>query len=210
MRPRSILAFIKKLKRPVFTTHELSAISARSPSVVTQALNNLVRDGFVDKIYRGIWAEKGERPISPYAIVPFLFPRARAYVSFLSALHLYGIIEQIPQVITLASTTHARTIKTKIGAFHVHRISPSFFTGFKWYREEGDFLIAEPEKALIDSLYISAYKNKRFSHFPELRFPKTFSARKTMAWVGKIPTPKTRVCVVEKLQSLLRQNQINI
>jgi len=58
--------------------------------------------------------------------------------------HLYGIIEQIPQVITLASTIHTKKISTKIGTFIIYQILPAFFDGFDWYRKTGDFLIAEP------------------------------------------------------------------
>jgi len=156
------------------------------------------------KLYRGVWAQEGDEAISPYAVIPYLFPRHRAYVSFISALHLHGIIEQIPQVMTLASTAHARAIRTKIGVFYAHRISPSFFTGFGWYRGGGSFLIAEPEKALVDSLYLSAYKKKRFGSFPELHFPASFSFKRVKSWVNKIPGQKTRVYVNKKLEDILK------
>lgn len=178
-------------------------MSGKSASVVTQSLSNLVREGVIIKIYRGIWAQEEPRALSPYDIIPYLFPMQRAYVSFISALHLHGIIEQIPQVTTLASTTHARIICTKIGVFHVHRISPLFFTGFTWYKESGSFLIAEPEKAFIDSLYLSAYKKKRFGYFPELHFSKSFSFKKVKMWVKKIPSQKARLYVNKRLKDIL-------
>src|SRR3989338_7731222 len=97
----NMLAFIKQLKRPVFTTHELASVSGKSLSAVTQALNYLETQGLIFKISRGVWAEEGNESLSPYRVIPFLFPRHRAYVSFISALHLYGIIEQIPQMIKI-------------------------------------------------------------------------------------------------------------
>ena len=172
---------------------------------MTQALNNLVRESAIIKIYRGLWAQEGPGPLSPYDVIQHLFPGERTYVSFISALHLHGIIEQIPQVITLASTAHARIIRTKTGVFYVHHISPLFFAGFGWYKESGNFLIAEPEKALVDSLYISAYKKKRFGHFPELRFPESFSFRKVKIWVDRIPSQKARVYVKKRLKSILNE-----
>jgi predicted transcriptional regulator of viral defense system len=202
MKRQPILTFIKKLSRPVFTTSELSAISAKSPSVTTQALNFLQKEGVVLKIYRGIWAEVTNEPLSPYTVIPFLFSRQRAYLSFVSALHLYGIVEQIPQVITLASTVHTKTIYTKIGIFSVHRIAPSFFAGFVWYKGKGDFLIAEPEKALVDSLYLSTRKKRQYGYFPELHFPKSFSFQKAKYWVKKIPNSKIRFCVQKKLDTI--------
>jgi predicted transcriptional regulator of viral defense system len=199
MRKKPILIFIKKFKRPIFTTHELATISGKSLSTTTQALNFLQREGLIFKIYRGIWAETESENLSPYMVAPFLFSRNRAYISFVSALHLYGIIEQIPQVITLASTVHTRKVKTKIGTFMVHRIAPSFFDGFIWYKGTGSFLIAEQEKALVDCLYLSARKKKQFSYFPELYFPKSFSFRKAKEWARKIPDTKIAKYVQTKL-----------
>lgn len=203
MRRRSILSAVKKIRKRIFTTHEISLVSGKSPSLVTQSLNNLEREGVVIKIYRGLWAEEGYEPLSPYEIIPYLFPKQRAYVSFISALHIHGIIEQIPQITTLASTAHARTIRTKIGVFQVHRIAPLFFEGFGWYKESGSFLIAEPEKALIDSLYLSAYKKKHFGYFPELHFSKSFSFKKAKAWIDKIPSQKARLYVSKRLKDIL-------
>ena len=147
------MVFIKKLGRPIFTSHELATISGKSASTIVQSLNRLARQGLLAKIYRGVWAEAGPRALSPFEVIAHLFPRQRVYVSFISALHLHGILEQIPQVITLASTSHSSTICTKAGVFSIHQIAPAFFDGFDWYKGDGSFLIAEPEKALADYLH---------------------------------------------------------
>lgn len=159
----------------------------------------------VFKIYRGLWGETGGT-VSAYAVIPFLFPLTRAYVSFVSALHLQGIIEQIPRVITLASTVHTKIIKTSIATYAVHRITPSFFFGFAWYKGTDSFLIAEPEKALVDSLYLSARKKKQFSHFPELHFPDSFSFKRASGWVRRIPDSKMRIYAQKKLDEIKKRN----
>src|SRR3972149_9350020 len=197
-----ILTFAKKLNRPVFTTREAAMLSDSSLSNASQMLNILERKGLVFKVARGIWAETGNERLSPYGIIPFLLPKNRAYVSFISALHLHGIIEQIPQEITLASTVHTKKIHTKLGTFSIHRIPPLFFDGFDWYKGEGSFLIAEPEKALIDSLYLSTRKKKQFGYFPELYFPKSFSFKKAASWVKKIHDSRIRSSVEKKLTEI--------
>jgi predicted transcriptional regulator of viral defense system len=204
---QDITTFIRKMGRPVFTTRELTAISGKSASTVVQSLNHLVKQGQLIKIYRGVWGEQGTRTISSFEVIPALFPRQRVYVSFISALHLHGIVEQIPQVITLASTAHTNVLRTKAGVFSVHQIAPSFFDGFDWYQGEGNFLIAEPEKALIDSLYLSSRKKKRFGSFPELEFPAKFSFKKAAGWVDRIPEKKIRLYVLEKLNALKKQKK---
>jgi len=202
---KSILSFIKELGRPIFTTFELATISGKSLSTVTQALNYLESQGIIFKIYKGIWGEAGSGRISPYTVIPFLLPSKRAYVSFISALHLYGIIEQIPQVITLATTSHTKIIKTSIGTYAIHRISPWFFNGFTWYKGIENFLIAEPENALVDSLYLSSRKKKQFGHFPELHLPKSFSFKKAQEWVNRIPNAKIKTSVQKKLERIKGQ-----
>ena len=203
---RNILVFIKKLRRPVFTSHELTAVSGKSASGVTQSLNRLARQGLLIKVYRGVWAEPGPRGLSPLEMIPYLFPQ-RVYVSFISALHLHGIVEQIPQVITLASLSHSNTIRTKAGVFSVHQIAPAFFGGFDWYKGDGSFLIADPEKALIDSLYLSSRKKKQFGYFPELHFPAAFSFKKAAGWARRIPEKKIRQYVFKKLDSLVEKRK---
>ena len=199
---QDIAIFIRKIGRPVFTTHELTAISGKSGSTVVQSLNHLVKQGLLTKIYRGVWAEQGTRAISPFEVISALFPRQRVYVSFITALHLHGIVEQIPQVITLASTVHTSMLRTQAGVFSVHQISPTLFNGFDWYKGEGNFLIAEPEKALIDSLYLSSRKKKQFGSFPELDFPPEFSFKKAARWAGRIPEKNIRLYVLEKLKAI--------
>ncbi len=199
---QNIMVFIKKLGRPVFTTHELITISGKSPSTIIQSLNRLVKQGLLIKIYRGVWMEAGAKRVSAFEIIPCLFPCQRVYVSFISALHLHGILEQIPQVITLASTAHTSTLRTKAGVFEVHQIAPALFYGFDWYKGEGSFLIAEPEKALVDSLYLSSRKKKQFGHFPELHFPPEFSFKKAAQWVGRIREEKIRLYIFKKLETL--------
>jgi predicted transcriptional regulator of viral defense system len=193
---------IKKLGSPIFTTHELTAISGKSASTIVQCLNRLTQKGLLIKIYRGVWAEPSGRRLSALEVIPYLFPRQRVYVSFISALHLYGIVEQVPQMITLASPLHSRTIRTKVGVFSVHQVAPAFFNGFDWYKAEGSFLIAQPEKAFIDSLYLSSRKKKQFGHFPELHFPKDFSFKKALKWIESIPENKIRTYVLNKLKTV--------
>lgn len=69
----SILKFIKELHRTVFTTLELSALSGKSLSGTTQALNYLEKQGVIFKIYRGIWSEVSSKSLSPYVVIPFAF-----------------------------------------------------------------------------------------------------------------------------------------
>lgn len=202
MPKQSIMVGIKQLNRPVFTTRELSGLCGISLSGTTQSLNLLCKKGLITKLKRGLWAEIDSERMSAYTAIPFLLPYQQVYVSFISALHIYGIIEQIPQVITLASTGHTRIMRTRIGTFSIHQISPSFFCGYDWYKGSGSFLIAEPEKALVDCLYLSVRKRRQFNYFPELHFPKSFSFKRVKEWAWKIPDSRIRTGVIKKLERI--------
>lgn len=203
----SILFFIKRLDRPAFSTRELAALSGKSLSAVTQNLNYLERQKIISKVYRGVWIEVNNRELSQHSLIPVIFSLSRVYVSFISALHLWGMVEQIPQEITLASMSHTRTVPTKLGNFSVHQIAPELFCGFDWYKKTGNFLIAEPEKALVDSLYLSSRKGNLFGYFPELYFPKSFSFKKAMHWVKRIPYKNIRLNVEVKINNIKRRHK---
>lgn len=201
----SALTAIKELRRPVFTTREIAVCCGGSVSNTVQALRHLEKKGILFQIARGVWGlEIGKEKPSAHLAIPFLMAH-RAYVSFISALHLHGMIEQIPQGVTLASTSHTKILRTKLGTYFVHKISPSFFKGFDWYKGNGSFLIAEPEKALVDCLYLSARKKNQFGYFPELNFPKPFRFDKARKWAKSIPDPKIRSAVIQKLEILIRK-----
>lgn len=194
----NILQAIQEIDRLVFTTRELSAIMGVSLSSATQSLNRLEEKGVVKRVMRGVWAMASDRRFSPFMLVQYLSAYHRCYVSFVSALHIHGIINQIPQVITVASTSHTRKVKTPAGVYLVHQIEPYFFDGFDWH-ESGNFLIASPEKAFVDCLYIAGRRGKRYASFPELDFPKGFSFKTARRWAQSVRYPALRKFVLEKL-----------
>lgn len=124
---KTLIAHILGLGRPVFSARELSAVSGKSPSTVSQGLAFLAGEGLVVKVAHGVWSA---------------------------------------------------------GA--------------------GGFLLAEPEKALVDCLYVSAFRKRQFSHFPELSFPGSFSFKTAYDWVGRIKSPKAAVHARRRLDIIKR------
>lgn len=198
----NILRSIYKIDRLVFTTREMAVLANTSLSSATQSLKRLEEKGIIQKIIQGVWGLTADKRFSPYLVIPFLNQQHRSYLSFISALHNHGVISQIPQIITVAGTAHSRIIKTPVGMFHVHQISPGFFDGFGWHGS-GDYLIAEPEKAFVDCLYLSSRKGRSYSHFPELDLSR-FDMKKVKNWVEKISNNKIRQSVLAKIKAIFR------
>lgn len=197
-----VVQAMQNLGRAVFTTKEIAALSGISVTAAGLTLKRMERRGIIGKAKRGIWYNPKQPRFSPFALVPFLAGTHQAYVSFLSALHLHGLISQIPELIYVATTGHTRTTSTPIGVYSFHRIHPAFFDGFEWYGGERDFLIATPEKALVDSLYVSSRRGRRFGHFPEIEIVPGFSFRRAWDWTKRIPEPRIRVYVSRRLRQL--------
>ena len=202
MRGRMTVAqAIQTIGRPVFTTREIAGIRSASLSSTSRTLTRMEELGLVMSPSRGLWCVPTDPRFTPFALVSFLSGRHRAYVSFFSALHLLGLTGQIPQVIYAATTAHTRVAKTRLATYSFHRIHPAFFTGFAWH-SSNQFLIATPEKAVVDCLYLSGRKGRRFGHLPELELPRSFSFRRARSWTGRIAEPRLRAHVLEKLKNV--------
>ncbi len=95
--------------------------------------------------------------------------RERGYISFITALHLHGVISQIPAVIQVASTGHGRVTSTPFGRFEFLQVKPEMTVdGVEVSETNPPYLLATAEKALLDCFYISTRRGRRFSHPPEL------------------------------------------
>lgn len=192
---------IHKIGRLVFTTREIAGLTGSTIASTTQSLARLADKCVIRKIAQGLWGFVDDSRFSPFLVIPFLNPRHQAYLSFISALHIHGVISQIPQVITVAWTAHSKVARTSAGTFEIHQITPDFFYGFDWHAQ-GDYLIASPEKALVDCLYLASRKSRRFGSFPELDLD-IINQREALRWARLIKDTRIRTAVITKLKILL-------
>ena len=119
---------------------------------------------------------------------------ARAgYVSFLSALHLHGMLSQIPREIHVAVPHQRRPLSTPVARFVFHRrtsaLAPATMPGDRW----GRFALATPAQALVDTMYVSAHRGRQFSHLPEIELPSTMTGSRAMKRPGSPSAQMTRL-----------------
>ena len=189
---------LHKSKRVVFSTRDFSMLAQTSIGNASQMLKRMTARGRMTRLYRGLWAESRNPFFNRFEVVPFLTKPHPGAVSLLTALHLHGMIEQIPQVIDVVTTQKTKKIKTPLGVYSLHQIDPLFFCGYEYYKDK-NFLMATPEKALVDCFYFSVKKGKNFSHFPEISWPKEFSWKKVKEFIKKIPDIRTQKVLNQKL-----------
>jgi predicted transcriptional regulator of viral defense system len=189
---------LRRLGRPVLTTAEARAVWQTTGRTAGRRLAALAEAGLVRRLRRGLWALDPE--VAAFAIAPFLTAPFPAYVSFWSALSRHQMIEQIPRQVSVASLDRTRRIETTLGDFEIHHLAPELFGGYEGTEEEG--YVANPEKALFDSIYVRAASGAT-AYFPELSFPEDFDDREVEKWIGRITTPRLRTLVSRRLGEVL-------
>lgn len=152
-----------------FTTYDYARQNNLSISAASKQLHRLYVKQVIEKVTRGVWTNTNHPYYNPLGAVPYLLNKEQGYVSFLTALHYHGMISQIPEKFQIATTGHTRKLKSPIGHFEFIHLAPYIMIkGIEWSKSKSNYLIACPEKALLDTLYISTRKGQRFSSLPEI------------------------------------------
>jgi predicted transcriptional regulator of viral defense system len=93
-----------------------------------------------------------------------------AYISLESALSYHGFIAEGVFTITSVSTNKTQLYQTSIGTFSYRSLKPSLYFGYtitRWHNKP--LLIADPEKTILDYLYLNA-NVQTINDFEALRF----------------------------------------
>lgn len=190
----------------VFTTAEVAEAAEVHLSNASARLGEMAGDGSLVRVRRGLWAMPTHPDFSPYAVVSHLFDTADdAYVSLLSALHLHGMIEQIPQAVHIMATRRRGTLSTPVGRYEFHTIQPELYGGYKPYDRTWSFQIARPEKALFDICYLAVRRGRRFSHLPELTLPDDFDPSEFDSWVDRVDYGRLQTAVRLQAGKILKR-----
>lgn len=121
---------------------------------VWKALSRLEDRGLVARVSKGIYVNKLVRDISALDFVRVLRPDS--YVSLESALSDTGLSTQTPVTLTCVTLGKAKEYKTSEFTIVFRTISEQLFWGFvEKQTRYSTYKIAEPEKALLDWIYLS-------------------------------------------------------
>lgn len=129
------------------------------------ALYRWRKQGWIGALKRGIF----ELTYPRKHVIPDLYISNRlyvpSYVSLETALSIYSLIPEIAHAVTSVTTKPTRRFKNPYGLFTYRTIQPSAFCGYEIKSEGGfDYLIACPEKALIDFLYFKAHQHRGWNY----------------------------------------------
>jgi len=133
--------------------------------------------------------------------------KEQGYVSFLTALHLHGVVSQIPKTIQIATTGRARSLDSPVGRYEFFQIKPELMTqGVGWSESRLPYLVASAEKALLDTLYLATRKNRRFARMPELDVMQSgFRVREFGRLLDGLPIPKRILSAMRSQWATIRR-----
>ncbi|HJX90079.1 MAG TPA: hypothetical protein VJ372_06250 [Pyrinomonadaceae bacterium] len=141
-------------RNSVLRTEALARKYHLSEPVIRNALRRYESKGLLERISTKIYINHFNQRFSPRDLVNILRPRS--YISLESALVERGVIAQNPSVLTCVTPDYPQRFRSKFAAIVYRKISLDLYWGFEEKATRfNKYLIAEPEKALLDWIYLS-------------------------------------------------------
>jgi len=154
------------IKGPVFSRNDL-AFSGHT--VHDYQLSLWVKKGYLIRLKNGVYAFRREMEKLRGEDVAFLLCQP-SYLSLESALAQYGFIPEIVYAFTSITSRVTRTFENPIGRFIYRHVKSELFWGYvEMKTEHGLYLLAEPEKALLDYFYLNLGRINNVSDFESIR-----------------------------------------
>jgi predicted transcriptional regulator of viral defense system len=135
-------------------TDDLAKKYALDERVVRNTLRRYESKGLVEHVAPKIYINHFNQQFSPRDLANVL--RRQSYISLESALVERGIISQNPSSLLCVTLERPQSFKTKSVSIIYRRISPDLYWGYEEKSTRyNKYLIAEPEKALLDWIYLT-------------------------------------------------------
>lgn len=164
--------------------HAIAAKYELPVASVSKALSRLADRGLVSRVAEGVYLNKLVRDPAAEDFIKLLRPNA--YVSLESALNHWGLSTQSPVALTCVTTSKARVYRLAEFTISFREISKRLFWGFTEKQTRySKYAIAEPEKALLDWIYLSLQAGLT-PNLDEIQF-KSVDKQKLVKYAKKYP-----------------------
>jgi predicted transcriptional regulator of viral defense system len=193
------LKLIRQLKISVFRTNDIATYLKITTPHASKILKRLSNSKHLIYLKKGLWAISDK--IDPLVLPNYLLKPLPSYISFQTALYYRNVIDQIPDIIYVATLHKTIKIKTPIATISAHQIKSDFFFGYT-YDESTGIKMATAEKALIDVFYLHPTKSGFFKSLPELDMDE-IDLDKARKIIKKITSKRRRTIVLNQFKALL-------
>lgn len=159
--------FKNAINNPYFSSLD---IHLQGLNVYNYQLSLWQKKAYIKKLKRGFYYFTDQADdISKYELAFFMYQPS--YISMETALSIYGLIPEMIYATTSLSTKANRKVQNDFGLFIYRHISPKLFFAYTPIdTKHGKYLLAEPEKALLDYFYLNLGKINNIDDIKELRF----------------------------------------
>jgi predicted transcriptional regulator of viral defense system len=202
MNASQALASLRRLGIPAIETADAATALCQSTFAASKTLSRLAESGLVTRVRHGTWWIDGE--VDRYRLPEYLTAPLPSYLSLQTALHVRGVIEQIPDVFYSVSLARTQNVSTSVAQYSIHHIAPKLFGGFEQTRD--DVKLATAEKALFDLAYLSGNRSRLFTGVTELELPRAFRWQELRSWVERVPSAQRRTLVTRRLARFLARH----
>jgi len=138
----------------ILRSDELARRYKLSEAAVRNALRRHEGRGLVERVSTRIYINHLNQQFSPRDLVNVLRPES--YVSLESVMVEKGITSQSPSVLTCVTPGYPQSFRTKSVGIVYRKISSDLYWGYEQKATRyNNYLIAEPEKALLDWIYLT-------------------------------------------------------
>jgi len=138
----------------ILRSDELVHTRKLSEAAVRNALRRYQARGLVERVSAKIYINHINQQFSPRDLVNLLRPKS--YISLESAMVDKGITSQSPSVLTCVTPGYPQSFRTKSVGIVFRKISSDLYWGYEEkVTRYNKYLIAEPEKALLDWIYLN-------------------------------------------------------
>ncbi len=145
------LQILQTSGKKIFTLTDLAKLlQIENDSYASVVANRLIKQSILVRVAKGYFFLAGNEP-ADFELANALY--APSYISLESALNFYGILIQSPQQITSVAVKRTKRLMAAGKAYSYAHLDQRYFTN---YERVDNFLIATPEKALVDTMFFVA------------------------------------------------------
>jgi len=185
-----------------FTSHQ---VYAWRPGFDKNNLGRWVRKGLLVKLRNGFYSFPEYLNESGFAFFIANHIYKPSYISLHTALAFHGLIPESIVHITSVTTLKTTTIQNTFGTFSYKTIKPDMMFGYDYlpFSKGKTLLMAKPEKALLDLLYLYPFYNTE-DELKDLRLEEDFMQNRFNADLLHLYALQSGITALQKRVALLR------
>lgn len=157
---------VAAIQSPIFSRNDLALAGHH---IFDYQLSLWVKKGYLLRLKNGLYAFSREKEKLQGENIAFLLCQP-SYLSLESALAWYGFIPEIVYAYTSVTARITRNFDNAFGRFIYRHVKSGLFWGYvEMKTDHGPYLMAEPEKALLDYFYLNLARLNNEEDFEHIR-----------------------------------------